>query len=553
MDVVALAKFQFAFTVMYHFFFVPLSIGLGLVTVLFERKYYKSGKPEDRAMSELWIKIFTATFAIGVATGITMEFAFGTNWATYSRFVGDIFGAPLAAEALFAFFLESTFLGVLLFGRNKVSKRFYYVSTWLVWLGSLLSALWIIIANSWMQTPAGYKVVGEGIGSQGGHDQLLRGRVQPVDAAALLPHDQLGADHRRPDVRGHRRVPPAQGRAHGVRSAERLVRPDHRARRLARDAAHRSLPGRVRSSRTQPTKMAAMEGHWETGPMPLGIIGWVDVENGTTRGIEIPGVTSFLASGSFTDAVSRASTTSPPRTCRRSRSIYQTYHWMIIVFGAARPGRRAYLWWLNRTGKLENNTRHAQVPDVGVAASRARHPAGLDDRRDRAPAVDRAGRSCARSTRSRRSCRRTRSASRSRSSSRSTRCSSWAGRVSCSASSRRARVVADSLVRPPRRPREGYTMTREVLGIIWFALVGVLFAGYAVFDGFDLGVGTLYPVPRQVRGGQGSHAHRRSARCGTATRSGCSPAAARCSRRSRRCTPRCSRASTSRSCSCCSR
>ena len=166
MDVVALSKFQFAFTVMYHFFFVPISIGLGLVTVLFERKYYRSGDPADKAMSELWIKIFTATFAIGVATGVTMEFAFGTNWATYSRFVGDIFGAPLAAEGLFAFFLESTFLGVLLFGRNKVSKKFYYVSTWLVWLGSLLSALWIIIANSWMQTPAGYKIVETAQGSK---------------------------------------------------------------------------------------------------------------------------------------------------------------------------------------------------------------------------------------------------------------------------------------------------------------------------------------------------------------------------------------------------
>ena len=159
MDVVALSKLQFALTVMYHFLFVPLSIGVGLVLVLAERRYYKSGEPEDRAASDFWIKIFTATFAVGVATGIAMEFAFGTNWATYSRFVGDIFGAPLAAEALFAFFLESTFLAVLLFGRSRVSKKFFYVSTWLVWAGSLLSALWIIIANSWMQTPAGYKIV----------------------------------------------------------------------------------------------------------------------------------------------------------------------------------------------------------------------------------------------------------------------------------------------------------------------------------------------------------------------------------------------------------
>jgi len=162
MDAVALARFQFAFTVAYHFFFVPLSIGLGLIMVLFERQYYKTQSAEDKAMADLWVRIFAATFAIGVATGVTMEFAFGTNWATYSRFVGDIFGAPLAAEGLFAFFLESTFLGVLLFGRDRVSDKFYYVSSWLVWAGSLLSALWIIIANSWMQTPAGYRLEGTG-------------------------------------------------------------------------------------------------------------------------------------------------------------------------------------------------------------------------------------------------------------------------------------------------------------------------------------------------------------------------------------------------------
>ena len=158
MDAVTLARIQFAFTVGYHFIFVPISIGVGMMVVLSERRYYKSGIPADRAASNFWIKLFTATFAIGVATGITMEFAFGTNWANYSRFVGNIFGAPLAAEGLIAFFLESTFLGILLFGRKKVSKGFYYVSAWLVWIGSLLSALWILIANSWMQTPAGYKI-----------------------------------------------------------------------------------------------------------------------------------------------------------------------------------------------------------------------------------------------------------------------------------------------------------------------------------------------------------------------------------------------------------
>ena len=161
-DVVFLSRLQFTLTVAFHFVFVPLSIGIGLITALAVTRAHKSQDPADEKASQLWIKIYTTTFAVGVATGITMEFSFGTNWADYSRFVGDIFGAPLAAEALFAFFLESVFLGVLLFGRGKVSEKFYCVSAWLVWAGSCLSALWILIANSWMQTPAGAELAADG-------------------------------------------------------------------------------------------------------------------------------------------------------------------------------------------------------------------------------------------------------------------------------------------------------------------------------------------------------------------------------------------------------
>ena len=155
-DPVVLARIQFAVTALYHYIFVPVSIGVGLVTAVFATRSYRSGKAEDEAVTRLWVRLYAITFAVGVATGITMEFQFGTNWADYSRFVGDIFGAPLAAEALFAFFMESVFIGILIFGREKVSRRMYMVSSWLAWFGSALSALWIIIANSWMQTPAGY-------------------------------------------------------------------------------------------------------------------------------------------------------------------------------------------------------------------------------------------------------------------------------------------------------------------------------------------------------------------------------------------------------------
>ena len=348
MDVVALAKFQFAFTVMYHFFFVPISVGLGLVTVLFERKYYKSGKPEDRAMSEMWIKIFTATFAIGVATGVTMEFAFGTNWASYSRFVGDIFGAPLAAEGLFAFFLESTFLGVLLFGRNRVSKKFYYASTWLVWAGSMLSALWIIIANSWMQTPAGFVVVkGKAVMTNffaaALNPSTLPRYAHTVNALLItggLMCAAIGAYHLLKGVHmefGRRSV------SYGLIIA-------------VIGSLAMGLTGHFQAVEVvdnQPTKAAAMEGHWETGPIPIGVVGYVDVAGKKTTGIEIPGVTSFLASGSFKTpypGLNDFKTDELPPI----QVTYQTYHWMILVFGALVLAT-IVLWWLNRTGKLENN------------------------------------------------------------------------------------------------------------------------------------------------------------------------------------------------------
>ena len=130
-----------------------------MLLVLAERRYYKSGLEVDKQAATFWLKLFVVNVAIGVATGVPMEFAFGTNWSNYSTFVGGVFGAPLAIEGLLAFFLESTFMGVLIFGRQRVSKRFYYLSAWLVAIGAHLSAVWILIANSWQQTPAGYKIV----------------------------------------------------------------------------------------------------------------------------------------------------------------------------------------------------------------------------------------------------------------------------------------------------------------------------------------------------------------------------------------------------------
>jgi len=153
-----LARIQFGLTAGFHFLFPPLTIGLSWINVWILARYLRTGDDLYRRMAHFWIRVFTLTFAVGVATGITLEFQFGTNWSEYSRFVGDIFGAPLAAEGILSFFLESTFLAVLLFGWGRVSPRAYWVSSLLVALGATLSAFWIIVANSWQQTPAGYAI-----------------------------------------------------------------------------------------------------------------------------------------------------------------------------------------------------------------------------------------------------------------------------------------------------------------------------------------------------------------------------------------------------------
>lgn len=149
------SRAQFALTALYHFLFVPLTLGLSFIVAIMESIYVKTGNPQWRKITRFWLTLFAINFAIGVATGIIMEFEFGTNWANYSWFVGDIFGAPLAVEGLLAFFLEATFFAVMFFGWDKVSKGFHLLSTWLVAIGSNLSAFWILVANGWMQYPIG--------------------------------------------------------------------------------------------------------------------------------------------------------------------------------------------------------------------------------------------------------------------------------------------------------------------------------------------------------------------------------------------------------------
>ena len=337
-DVVLLSRIQFALTVAYHFLFVPLSIGLGLIMAIFATKYHRSRSEQDGNAMRFWVRIFTTTFAIGVATGITMEFSFGTNWADYSRFVGDIFGAPLAAEALFAFFLESVFLGILLFGRNKVSSLFYTVSAWLVWAGSCLSALWIIIANSWMQTPAGAELAADG--SKAIITDFLAAAFNPSTlprythvVVALLIMGAfasmcVGAWYLLKGKHTDFAMKTVKiGAAVGMVASCAMIVTAH------------SSAGEV--SQEQPTKLAMMEGMYGDEVPPLYAFGWVDEENQQViTPFAIPGGTSFLATGTWdteyqglnslaqTDKYADVDVADMPVNL-----VFQSYHLMVAMYG----------------------------------------------------------------------------------------------------------------------------------------------------------------------------------------------------------------------------
>ncbi len=330
-NVVALSRFQFALTVAFHFLFVPMSIGLGLILAIMSTRYYKSRDSKDLANLKLFVKIFAATFVVGVATGITMEFAFGTNWANYSRFVGDIFGAPLAAEALFAFFLESTFLGVLIFGQKRVSPKFYMVSGWLVWAGSCLSALWILIANSWMQTPAGFKVITEN-GVQRAHITIF--------LEAAINHSTIPRYFHTVDALLIMGAFLAMAIA-----AYYLLKGKHLdfAKKTIKVGAVVALITTIlmipfahlqaaEMANNQPSKLAAVEGQWETGPADMSLIGWIDEAGQKTIAIKIPRLTSLLAS--FNPNASYTGLNDIPEADRPPLQItFQAYHLMVAFFG----------------------------------------------------------------------------------------------------------------------------------------------------------------------------------------------------------------------------
>jgi cytochrome d ubiquinol oxidase subunit I len=333
MDVLTLSRFQFALTIGIHYLYPPLSIGLGVILVIIEGTWLKTGKAVYHQMARFWTKVFALTFAIGVATGIVMEFEFGTNWATYSRYVGDVFGSALAAEGIFAFFLESGFLAVLLFGWDRVGPKMHFFSTCMVCLGAHFSAIWIVVANSWMQTPAGYHIVGEGLKARAEITNFLEMVFNPSSMDRLF-HTLCGAwqagaflvisvsawyllkNKHQEFARSSLRIGLAVGLA---ASLLQLVSGHHSA---------------VGVAKNQPVKLAAFEGLYQTASnAPLNLFGWVDESNETVKGgIAIPGMLSFLAHSDFNAPVTGLREAAPRPGDRPPVNFsFQLFHLMVAV------------------------------------------------------------------------------------------------------------------------------------------------------------------------------------------------------------------------------
>jgi cytochrome d ubiquinol oxidase subunit I len=299
MDLVTLSRLQFALTTIYHWLFVPLTLGLGWFVAFMQTRYYQTRDETWHKMAKFWGKLFLINFAIGVVTGIVQEFQFGMNWSEYSRYVGDIFGAPLAIEALLAFFMESIFLGVWVFGEGRVPEKAHLASIWLVAIGSNLSALWILLANGWMQHPVGY-VVNE-----------ANGRAELVDFFALIgnPKGWIFFWHTISD-----------GFAMAAFfilaiSAYHLFRQQN-VDFFKRSFSIAAIVGLISSVliflgghtmgqymyETQPMKFAAIEAHWETSqPASFSILTIGDLSGKReVWSIRVPGVLSFLACNNFT-------------------------------------------------------------------------------------------------------------------------------------------------------------------------------------------------------------------------------------------------------------
>ena len=380
LDLVLLSRLQFGLTTVYHFFFVPLTIGLTVMVALMESIYAKNGNEDYRKMAKFWGKLLLINFAMGVVTGIVQEFQFGMNWSGYSRYVGDIFGAPLAIEALFAFFLESTFLGIWIFGWDKLKPAMHAACMWIVAVASSVSAFWILLANSFMQNPVGFTI--------------NNGRAEMESFLALLTNEHLWYQY--PHV-----ITGAWATAGffvlGI-SAINLLKGHDKAffQKSMKIAAVFALIGSLLVAGVghaqgqhlgdeQPMKMAAAEALWETeDPAPLALVAIIDEEKGeNTFEIAVPNALSFMMHNSFTGEVKgihelqaemvaehgEGNYIPPVTVCFWAFRVMVGAGGLMILFALA-------AMVLNKSGKLTNNRLLLKLLGLGIALPYLANSAG---------------------------------------------------------------------------------------------------------------------------------------------------------------------------------
>ena len=367
LDVVTLSRLQFALTALYHFLFVPLTLGLSLILAIMESVFVMTGRTIWRDAVKFWGVLFGINFAMGVATGITMEFQFGTNWSYYSHYVGDIFGAPLAIEGLMAFFLEATFVGLFFFGWNRLSKVAHLTVTWLVALGANFSALWILIANSWMHNPVGAQF----------NPQTLRMELTSFTEVFFNPVAQSKFVHT-----------VSAGYVTGamfvlsISAYYLLFKREHReiARRSANVAASFGLASALSvvvlgdesgytASFNQKMKIAAIEAMWETEPAPASftVFGIPDVKEQTTHfKLEVPYVLGLIATRSLDTPVEGIKSL-VEKSETRIRAGMPAYEWL-----AARPDGAECVHPRRARAGLQG-PRPFAAPEADSAGHRKRH------------------------------------------------------------------------------------------------------------------------------------------------------------------------------------
>jgi cytochrome d ubiquinol oxidase subunit I len=324
-----LHRIQFGLTISFHFIFPPMSLGVGLVLIIFGVKSVQTKDPKWRQLSMFWVRIYGLIFSIGIATGIVQEFEFGTNWADYSRFVGNIFGSLLAAEGIFAFMLEGGFLGLMLFGGSKLGSKMWLFATTMVVAGATLSATWIVMANSWMQTPQGYEIKDVGYGDQAFMTSFREvvftpsfgPRILHVIAACWIVGTSLVISVAAYYLLKKRHVELAK-------TMIRVALPIFTVLAVLQVVLFGANQA-IEVTNEQPEKLAAMEGLYKsTTCAPMYIIGWTDPDNETTTGISIPCLLSFL---SYQDPQAEVTGLEafPKDEWANASLVFQVYHLMI--------------------------------------------------------------------------------------------------------------------------------------------------------------------------------------------------------------------------------